>query len=359
MKYQKLAELLMKYNIRYIIVTLVLTVSFCMTTHAQDPYYSQYYNSPLFYNPAMTGLTEGLKVRISYRDQWPQYTDDLKTYNFSMDIAERFMPGAGGLGLIFNTNKEGDGFVKQTMIGLMASARIQLARNWLTQVGFMGAYMNKQIDGNEYIWPDQLDDRHGLLYPSSSFEGFETNSVSYPDLSLGGLINYEKTYLSATFGLAVHHITKPNESFSGLDMRVARKYIVNADFVIIQRRNPKKGFRYNPGFLYENMAGFHTFNLGANIAKSVLYVGAWYRNKQSQIYNYQSIILLAGINIPMVNKYSRFKLMYSYDLSITNMTGTGGAHEITLRFEFDQIHLFKSKSAFANDYPIIYDPVIF
>jgi len=41
------------------------------------------------------------------------------------------------------------------------------------------------------------------------------------------------------------------------------------------------------------------------------------------------------------------------------MAGNGGAHEITLRFEFDEIHLFKSKSSFADDYPVIYEPSIF
>ena len=53
------------------------------------------------------------------------------------------------------------------------------------------------------------------------------------------------------------------------------------------------------------------------------------------------------------------KLMYSYDISVTQMKGTGGTHEITLRFEFDEIHLIRSQDAFANDYPIIYDPVVF
>ncbi|MEZ5194867.1 MAG: type IX secretion system membrane protein PorP/SprF [Bacteroidales bacterium] len=99
--------------------------------------------------------------------------------------------------------------------------------------------------------------------------------------------------------------------------------------------------------------------MGSNVSKSVLYAGMWYRNRQSKIYDYQAFILLVGLNIPMVNKYSRLKLMYSYDLDLSPMTGSGGAHEITLRFEFDQIHLVKSQDNFANEYPIIYDPVIF
>ena len=341
-------------------VLLFLALFFTMqAVDAQDPYYSQFYNTPIYYNPGMVGLNSGLKVRLMYRNQWPQYNDDLKSYNFSMDVAERFMPGAGGLGIIFNTNKEGSGLIKKNMVGALASARIRMNRNLVSQLGFMAAYVQKQIDDSDFIWGDQLDDRHGLLHPQSSFGGFTNQAVSYPDISLGGVINYEKEYMSMTFGAAVHHLLKPNESFYELDTRVPRKYVVHTDFVIFQRSNPKKGFRFNPGILYENQAGFNTFTLGSNFSKSVVYTGIWYRNKQSEIYNYQSVILMAGINIPMVNQYSRMKLQYSYDISASQMRGTGGTHEITLRFEFDQIHLVKSKNAFANEYPIIYDPVVF
>ncbi len=347
-------------DIRYIIKSAVLFCLFISTAAlAQEPYFSQYFNTPLYYNPAMTGLNDGLKVRINYRNQWPQYNDDLKTYNFSMDVAERYMPGAGGLGIIFNTNKEGDGFIRKNMVGGLGSVRIRMSRNMVSQFGFMASYVQKQIDNNDFIWSDQLDDRHGLLYPHSSFAGFSNKNVSYTDVSIGGVLHYEQEYMSMTYGGAIHHLFKPNESFYDLEMRMPRKYVLHADFVIFQVSNPRKGFRFNPGILFENQSGFNTFTLGTNISKSVLYAGAWYRNKDSQIYNYQSVTLLVGMNIPMVNKYSRIKLMYSYDINVANMPGTGGSHEISLRFEFDQIHLVKSQDAFANEYPIIYDPVIF
>lgn len=341
-----------------VLITIVLTLVI-LTGKAQDPYYSQFNNAPLFYNPAMAGLNSGLKIRLLYRNQWPQFNDDLKSYNFSMDVAERFMPGAGGLGVIFNTNQEANGFIKKNMAAAVASARIRMNRNLASQLGFMVAYVQKQIDDEDFIWSDQLDNRHGLLHPQSSFSGFTSQSVSYPDISLGGVVNYQKEYINMTFGAAIHHLLKPNESFYEMETNVPRRYVLHSDFVIFQRRNAVKGFRFNPAIMFENQSGFNTFTLGSNIAKSVLYAGMWYRNKQSQIYNSQSLILLAGINIPMVNKYARMKLMYSYDIGLSGMTGTGGSHEITLRFEFDQIHLIKSQDSFANEYPIIYDPVVF
>lgn len=338
---------------------LVSLLFLVLQVNGQDPYYSQYYNNPIYYNPAMTGLTNGMKVRLSYRNQWPQYSHDLKNYGFTMDVAERFLPGAGGVGLIFDTSKEGKGLIKRTMVGGTLATRIRMSRNWVSQLGGMVAYVQKSIDRDDFIWSDQLDGRHGLLYPYSSFEGFAEQYIGYADISLGYVAHYEEEYKSLTLGAAVHHLLKPNESFYNLETRVPRKYVLSADMVIFQISNPKQGFKFNPGILYENQAGFNTFTLGINVSKSVLFAGGWYRNKQSQIYNYQSLILVAGINIPMVNKYSRMKLMYSYDISVTEMNGTGGTHEITLRFEFDQIHLIRSQDHFANEYPIIYDPVIF
>jgi type IX secretion system PorP/SprF family membrane protein len=348
----------MRFEAKYILlITFLLAIAF--GTKAQDSYYSQYYNNMTYYNPAYIGLDEGLKVGFTYRDQWPKYSDDLKTYNFNMDFAERGLPGLGGFGIIFNSNKEGNGLIKTNFIGLLGSARIRLQRHWVTQVGVTVAFVQKQIDVGDFIWSDQLDDRHGLLYPESSFAGLPNQSISYADVNLGGLIKYEKRLITATLGFGINHLFKPNESFYNLDIRVPRKYDMNIDVVFLQRNNPRKGFKFNPGLLYEYQNSFSNFSLGMNVQKSIIYAGAWYRNRNSAIYNVQSLMFVVGVQIPMVNKYSRIKLMYSYDVGISNMKGTGGAHEITLRFQFDEIHLIKSNSYFSRDYPVIMEPLRF
>ena len=79
-------------------------VAFC-----QDPNYSQWLNTPIYYNPAFTGLNLGLRARFSYRDQWPNLPVDYKTMYFSTDLGDRSLPGAGGLGLIVNSDNESFG----------------------------------------------------------------------------------------------------------------------------------------------------------------------------------------------------------------------------------------------------------
>ncbi|MBN3034004.1 MAG: PorP/SprF family type IX secretion system membrane protein [Bacteroidales bacterium] len=320
---------------------------------SQEPYFSQFYNAPVFYNPANVGFYKGFKARIKYRNQWPQYFDDIKNYLFTMDFAEHNLPGVGGAGLVFNSNREGTGFIKRTLFGLAASSRIKIGKTLTTQLGLMGSLVQKQIDYEQYIFSDQLDHRHGLIYPQSSFEPGSDNKVTYPDLTLGWMGNYMEENTSFTVGLAVHHVLKPDESFLGLGSYVPRRWIAHTDLIFVQRRNPRKGFKFNPAIQYEYQAGFNTFCIGLNMSKSALYTGVWYRNKQSNFIDYQALILMGGVKIPMVDEDSRLILTYSYDIGLSGMKATGGAHEISINFEFDRINIFKSKSYFANDYPML------
>lgn len=59
---------------------------------AQDPIFSQFYNNPIYYNPGYIGLNSGFRARFNYRDQWTGIPEDFKTYNFSLDVAERALP---------------------------------------------------------------------------------------------------------------------------------------------------------------------------------------------------------------------------------------------------------------------------
>lgn len=344
---------------RYFRVTLILlfAAGFCQLK-AQDPIFSQFYNNPIYYNPGYIGLTSGIRTRFNYRDQWTGLPVDFKSYNFSMDMAERAIPGSGGIGLLVSSDKAGTGMIKTNNVGIGTAARIPLYENMVAQVGFMVSYMQKSVNWDELVFTDQLHARYGNIY-ESAFAAPASNRVSYPDFSVGGVYRFAETGASntniqGTLGVAVHHVFQPNESFLGLNSPLPRKIVLNGDLVLeIEQgrsssyRNYKNSgnFKFNPGFQYEKQAEFSTYSVGLNILKSSIYFGAWFRNQTFDLFKAKDAIFTVGVNVPW-NKDSRMKIMYSYDYLITDLRTAGrSSHEISLVFEFDDFSLFGGSSA--------------
>ncbi len=57
-----------------------------------------------------------------------------------MDVAERHIPGSGGLALMMNRKQEGQGFLEKSIIGIGTAVRIPLADNVVSQLGVMANF---------------------------------------------------------------------------------------------------------------------------------------------------------------------------------------------------------------------------
>jgi type IX secretion system PorP/SprF family membrane protein len=342
------------------IFILVFAIAFSQLK-AQDPTFSQFYNNPIYYNPGYIGLNAGMRARFNYRDQWTGLPVDFKTYNFSLDMAERAIPGSGGLGLLVSSDRAGTGMIKSNNVGIGTAARIPLYDNMVAQMGFMVSYAQKSVNWDELVFTDQLHARYGNIY-QSAFESPATNRVSYPDFSVGGVYRFVETgsrysNIQGTLGAAVHHVFTPNESFLGLSSPLPRKLVITGDLVLEMQQGrsssyrsyrKSSGFKFNPGFQYEKQAQFSTYTLGLNILKSSIYFGAWFRNQDFNFFQAKDAIFQVGVNAPW-SKDSRMKIMYTFDYLITDLRTAGRAsHEISLVFEFDQFSLFSRSSGGFN-----------
>jgi type IX secretion system PorP/SprF family membrane protein len=321
---------------------------------AQDPGFSQFYNNPIYYNPGYIGLTQGIRTRFNYRDQWTGLPVDYKTYNFSLDMAERAIPGSGGIGLLVSSDHAGTGMIKSNNVGIGTAARIPLYENMLAQVGFMVSYAQLAVNWDDFVFPDQLHPRYGNIY-QSAFDPPASNRVSYPDFAVGGVYRFAETgssysNIQGTLGVAVQHVFQPNQSFIGGSSILPRKLVINGDLVleIEQGRSSSYrsyrtsgNFKFNPGFQYEKQAQFSTYTMGLNVLKSSIYFGAWFRNQTFDFFKAKDAIFTVGVNAPW-NKESRMKIMYSYDYIIYSSLNVAAhsSHEISLVFEFDNFSLF-------------------
>lgn len=332
-----------------LLFTVVLTCQ-VLSIKGQDPNYSQWLNAPLYYNPAFTGLTSGIRTRLSCREQWPSLPVDFKTLYFSGDYGDRNLPGSGGIGLLVNRDNEGLGFIKNLSVGLALSVRIPVYYKLICQVGVKAVIAQKWIEWSDFVFSDQLSGRYGNISPTH-LAGPDNQIRMFPDFGVGGLIQYlnDDGDVTVTAGIAVDHLFEPDESFiSVLKAPLPRKYVGHADMVITlgsgpnSSQNPVRGFndpwRINPGIMYQNQNGAGSFQAGVNVLKYNIYLGAYF--KASGVYGpTTSLMALAGyryIFSPALN----IKFMYSYDIQVSqNLQGTGGAHEVSLIIEFKGLRI--------------------
>jgi len=101
---------------RWLVLLIVLVQSF--TSFAQDHLYSQFFNSPLYLNPALTGQFKAdLRMNLIYRNQWTAVPGTLSYVSGSIDMnIPRF---GGGIGLLFTRSSEGTAYLdKSNLSGL-------------------------------------------------------------------------------------------------------------------------------------------------------------------------------------------------------------------------------------------------
>jgi type IX secretion system PorP/SprF family membrane protein len=330
---------------------LIIFVAFLIiatTLKSQDQNYSQFFNNGLYYNPAYTGLFGGVKTFFNYRNQWASLPYDFRSYNVAVDVALPSLPGAGGIGLIFNNNNEGEGMVKNSIVGLLMSARVNADEDLAIQFGITTALCQKKIDWDGLVFPDQLDGKNGNIYSTNFTEPYRSN-VIYPDFNFGTLLYYKSDGLNARFGGAIHHIFQPDIGFLNAESDLPMKFVAHGDLVIPfkSRRRSSSEPKVNPGILYENQQRANTFSIGINGYLSNLYLGFWYRNEDINTTNLNTLILLTGVSIPFQDE-SRIKLMYSYDYLINELITTGGSHEISIVFEFNNENIFGSSHGYGK-----------
>jgi len=321
------------------------------SARGQDPNYSQFFSTPLYYNPAYTGVNTGVRARFTFRDQWPNLPVDFRSYYFSADLGDRNLPGSGGLGLIVNSNNEGIGFIKDLSVGLSIGVRIPIAATVVSQVGIKGAIVQKSINWSDFVFSDQLSAKYGNIY-QSDFVPTDANTKVFPDFGAGGLIQFTNPEgnISGVAGFAVDHIFTPDESFlSSAAAHLPRKYIAHLDFVIssgggssgMYSNGSTDPLKINPGIIYQNQNNLSSMEVGFNMLKFNIYLGGWYKSSFGGGYaGGSAVALVAGYRYTFAENMN-IKFMYSYDLYTTgSLQGLGGAHEISVILEFDKMTLF-------------------
>lgn len=325
---------------RSIFSFVLLYFFYCLHAYSQDAQYSQYYNAPLFLNPAFTGSADNSRAVFNYRNQWPGLNRPYRTYSFSVD--HLIETANTGVGLIVRKDEQGASNLSATELGLALSYIVPVSYNLYFIPALQGSWISRNLNYKDLVFGDQIDvNNPSALEPSADILA-NSSRVSYLDFSAGGLLFTDVMW----FGLSLNHLNTPNQSFiNSASDKVPIKATFNLGYKfylsVPGKNNPEKSI--TPTLLYKTQAKFDQLDIGLYGLYEPLMLGLWYRGipikgSPDKRLNQDAIVLLAGVF------YKGMTFSYSYDFTISTLRKyTGGSHELSLILEWKVPYKLKRK----------------
>ena len=181
--------------------------------------FSQFYAAPLVLSPSYTGMIQGSRVVLNYRDQWPSIPGTFTTYAASYD--QYFSKMNSGIGVLVIRDQAGSGNLNLTDIGLLYSYDLKINRYWRVRPGIKFEYGQRGIEFEKLVFGDQID----LDNPTttSSLDASPTSKVGYIDVDASVLAYSSKIWA----GFTAEQLLRPNQSLYKYDVgRIPIKYVV-------------------------------------------------------------------------------------------------------------------------------------
>jgi len=305
--------------------------------YGQDPEFSQFYNTPLYTNPANAGGAINTKdeqfatrIGLNYRNQWQSLKGSYQTVNASWD--RQFNKLHGGLGSLLVRDVVGSGLLTTTSVAAIYAPTFRLNEMITLKGGVQIGYVLKSIDFNKLQFADQINPGTGPFAPTN--EPPPTSNISFANFGLGTIAYIKNAHL----GFAVHNLFEPNQSFYGnSDGNLPKRYTIHAAGRIQTFKQGKWVNYLTPYILYMKQQNFSQINLTTNYQMGRVLFGAGFRQTLGGFGNSDAVIGVIGY------KVARFQFTYSYDKTVSSAAPAAkGSHEIGL------IYLISLKKIFPD-----------
>lgn len=204
----------------------------CVQTQAQDIHFSEFFATPLFTNPALTGHFDGTyRFAGVVRRQWASIsTEPYQTFGGSVDMNAPLNIKPLGVGLQLSWDQTGVSALTTSQITVPLSLEFRLGSAKNLTWGFAGnvSLLQLSIDYSKLSFGEQFNGiRYDETIPIS--EQFPGNSASGINASLGTYLE-KKISERQRFGIgySLFNLTQPNVSFSSaMESRIPHRHNVH------------------------------------------------------------------------------------------------------------------------------------
>lgn len=302
---------------RYVLLCFLLLRAGDAEIMAQGMHFSQYFNAPMYTNPANTGFipTSDYRIGAHHRTQGfngsPVYTT-MGIYGDMQLLRNKIAAGWIGLGGMILNDVAGVGKLRTTKVNTSIAYHQMLGFSSLLSAGFGLTYADKGITLRDLNFSENWNGRFfEAKIPADLSSSFFTSNTAYFDLSAG--VNYsffpnDNFYVHS--GLSLQHINKPKESFftsSTEDARIAMRTTFFMDAIYKVDNN----IILSPGLYYSQKAKTSEFLFGAHANLNVSGNGS-----QQLIIGLYS--RLGDAVIPAVGyQWGKFKFTFTFDIPST------------------------------------------
>jgi type IX secretion system PorP/SprF family membrane protein len=303
---------------------------------AQDPHYSQFYENPLYLNPALAGLGECTRFILNFRDQWPSiqdpHVDNSHAYlTYAASYDEYFHMINGGVGVQFWGDKAGGNILSTNAFNAMYAYRLDISEEVRLQAGLQASIFQKKVNWEDLVFGDQLHPINGIYKETTSAKNIPEHgrtTIFYPDFT-AGVFAYQKEFRYYG-GLAVKHMTQPNESLIGYESRLPMRFTVHGGALFHIYEYYEDEMFIAPDIMYTQQDKFKQLNVGLYWSNQTFFAGLWGRMAFGE-YNISDAV------IPRIGyKHDIFRISYSFDATLSDLgvARTYGAHELAIQIRF-------------------------
>lgn len=203
------------------ILCMLLLLPAAMTAAGQDIHFSQFYETAVLRNPALTGIfSDDYKVGAVYRSQWNTLG---KPFQTGMISAEGHWPVSKNgsdyvsIGLLGYYDKAGRVGLKTTAVypAVNYNKSLEDAHFSYLSVGFTGGYVQRSFDVSRMTFDNQY--QNGVVIPAmGAGEQLPDPQLQHWDIGAGVSFNSgigPDNNVTYFVGVAAFHFTRPRRSF--------------------------------------------------------------------------------------------------------------------------------------------------
>jgi type IX secretion system PorP/SprF family membrane protein len=327
------------------LIALVLSLFCALQVQSQDIHFSQFYQSPLNLNPALTGVMNcNQRVVANYRSQWASVLKQNSYNTYSVSYDQKMPVGRYdyfGLGGTLWADKAGSSEFATTQARISGSYAKKMGgyrkKAHYLSIGADVGVSNRSINSVALRWPSQ----HGPngYDPTQPGENIPDANFFFLDLSAGALwFTVLDEDNSVYFGGAFSHLNRADQSFGGSTyIPLYSKFTFHAggEFMVANRMGLVPGVvTYFQGPSFQVNAGNSFKFLLGNSRRyyQAFQIGAWARvsNKLAKGKLMDAAILSTRFD------YEQFTIGFSYDLNTSKLrtaTNGNGAFEFSMQYK--------------------------